>query len=190
MHNLTNLRTGDAKAFRQRSLPKLRVAEDVVRSNEAHLLGSQLAGGVTLSGLGPASVLGDHVLDVFRLRSQEQMIGVDAPLHIAVMTDKESIRDVPELDDPRKAVSGESLVITVGTTISVPRNFAAPKPALLGRSVQSALLKVRKQLRSNGKLWLCHCLTSLTGRVVRHAGDVPPSPGFSLPQLYQNDCSH
>jgi hypothetical protein len=49
MHNLTNLRTGDAKAFRQRSLPKLRVAEDVVRSNEAHLLGSQLAGGVTMS---------------------------------------------------------------------------------------------------------------------------------------------
>lgn len=42
---------------------------------------------------------------------------------------------------------------------------------------------------SSDSLRVRHFLTSLTGRGVRRAGDVPPSPGFSLPKLYQEGVS-
>lgn len=72
-------------------------------------------------------------------------------------------------------------VIAEGEGRAAERNMARTATGPSGAYLHLATIRT-----SLGRLGTRHLLTSLTGRGVRHAGDVSALPGFSLPKLYQN----
>ncbi len=68
-------------------------------------------------------------------------------------------------------------------------NWLSFYPPSAGMSFRSeaglfAATAVAGAVRNRGRIRVRHCLTSLSGLVMRRAGGDPTLPGFSLPQLY------
>jgi hypothetical protein len=53
--------------------------------------------------------LSDHVVHVFKVRSEKQMLGIHARTNIAAMTDKQAIGDWAVKHQPRRPVGSKQL---------------------------------------------------------------------------------
>lgn len=189
-HDVVDQRRRDAIALCKIRDGAAGFANSVHRSDFANVILSQLC----VWHLGPVGrpALRNHIFRVIERRPKKQVVGVATSSVVAVMAHKYPVRDISDKMHIRESMRAN--VPSPGRTVDHPlsvaewSDWAAPLPAF-GRI---PILRKPSQEEINhpvgnefaSKLGTRHCLTYLTGRGVRRAGDVPPSPGFSLPQFY------
>ncbi len=119
---------------------------------------------------------------VFSRRSSEEVCRVHAKWIVATVTNMLARLNLAERDRVRNSRCTQGRFVQLESPVTIPASGSNPLPAFAWTSDRNLCPEAFNVLR--GKLRVHHCWTSLAGLVVRRAGDVPPSPGFSLPQFY------
>lgn len=168
---------------------KFAVTRNTCGSDFLHLIVVQLRSVVIRPVM--TTMLRVQIPDVIRLGAQEKMLRITAPAIVAVVTDEHIVQDVADEQCVGKTMRLELPLLPVDVdselAVSVRETRPLPFPASIFRwGRYPAIESLRHSCRNHGlsKLGPRHSLTSYIGLGVRRAGDVPPSPGFSLPQLY------